>query len=130
MLFGSATLEITPPGFLLALGLALLILVVLLIIVIESAVLQLLRWGAFKRSLIGSVWMNAASALVGLPFVLLVPQFGYLSLLVGWTLTVVIEAIVLTKLKPEAKRQNWTVAIIANIVSYLIVILPSTLMAE
>ena len=126
----SAALEASTSVFMLLLGLALLILVVLLIVVIESAVLQLMRWGDFKRSLSGALWMNAASSLVGLPFVLLVPRFGYPSLLIGWMLTVIIEALVLTRLKPEARRQNWVIAIIANIISYLIVILPSTMMAE
>jgi hypothetical protein len=126
----SAALQASTSVLMLLLGLVLLILVVLLIVVIESVILQLLRWGNFKRSLSGALWMNAVSSFVGLPFVLLVPRFGYPSLLIGWTLTVVIEALVLTRLKPETKRQNWVISIIANITSYLILILPSTMMAE
>ena len=123
-------LDTAAPGLLLALGVALFILVILLIVVIESAVLQLMRWGDFKRSLMGSFWMNAASSLVVLIFTLLVPGFGHWPLLIGWALTVIIEALVLMRLKPGAKRQNWMVSAVANMASYLIVILPSTLMAE
>ncbi len=118
------------PVLLLGLGLALFILVVLLIVVIESAVLQLLRWGEFRNSLKGAFWMNLASSLVGFVFLVMVPGFGRWPLLLGWALTVVIEALVLARLKPEAGRHNWLASAVANLVSYLVVILPATMMAE
>jgi len=118
------------PILLLGLGLALFVLVVLLIVVIESAVLQFLRWGAFRSCLKGAFWMNLASSLIGLVFLLLVPGFGRWALLPGWALTVIIEALVLARLKPGSGRQNWLASIVANLVSYLLVIAPATLMAE
>jgi hypothetical protein len=117
------------PVLLVGLAVALFILVVLLIVVIESAVLQWMRWGELRRSLTASFWMNAASSLVGLVFLVLVPSFGRWLLIIGWALAVIIEALVLMRLKPGAVRQNWLVSTIANLVSYLVLILPATMMA-
>ena len=118
---------IAAPILLIGLGIALFILVVCLIIVIESAVLQLMGWGELRRSLVGAFWMNLASSLVGLVFLLLIPSFGRWPLLASWVLTVMIEALVLMRLKPGARRHNWLVSLIANLASYLIVIVPATM---
>jgi hypothetical protein len=118
------------PALFLGLGLILFILVVLLIVVIESTVLQLLRWGELRNSLKGAFWMNLASSLVGLVFLIMVPGFGRWPLLIGWALSVVIEALVLMRLKPQAVRQNWLASVVANLASYLLLIVPATMMAE
>jgi len=118
------------PGLIASLGIALFILVVLLITVIESTVLQLMRWGDFRQSLRGAFWMNAASSLVGLTFLLLIPRYGRGIIVIGWAITIVIEALVLRRLQPELKGRNWWVAGIANLASYLILIVPATVMAD
>ena len=120
-------LDVAAPGLLIGLGLLLWVVLLCLIIIIESAVLQLLRWDGFKRSLLGALWMNLASTLVGLVFVLLATELGLFSLLVSWGLSVVIEAMVLMRLKPGARPHNWLASLIANLASYLILILPAFL---
>lgn len=127
MILTQPPIDSTAPGLLIGLGFILFILVVLLIIVIESTVLQLMSWGDFRRSLTGAFWANSASALVGFVFLLFVPRFGRWPLILSWALTVLIEALVLIRLKPEAKSKNWLVSVVANLVSYLIVILPVTM---
>lgn len=118
--------DVAAPGLLLSLGVILFILVVLLIIVIESTLLQLLRWGNFKSCLKGALWMNVASSLLGLVLILFIPQFGRWMLVAAWSLSVIIEALVLNRLKPESKRLNWIGSTLANTASYLIVIVPAT----
>ena len=118
------------PGILLGLGALLLILVVLLMVVIESTIMQLMGWGDLRRSLRAALWMNIASSLVGIFFLLLIPGYGRWPLLISYGLTVIIERVVLGRYKPEARRENWMVAVVVNLGSYLVLILPSTLMAD
>jgi len=117
-------------GLLLGLGVLLFILVVLLMVVIESTIMQLLGWGDFMDSIRAAIWMNLASSLVGVFFLLLIPSYGRWSLVIGYGLTVIIEGMVLGRFKPEDKRLNWIVSLTANMVSYLVLILPATLMAD
>jgi hypothetical protein len=126
-MFTLLPLDVAAPSLLLGLGLLLWLVLLCLIIIIESAVLQLMRWGDFKRSLAGAIWMNLASTLFGLIFTLLANELGGFSLLISWALSVVIEALVLMRHKPGERRHNWLVALVANLASYLILILPAYL---
>ncbi|MEW5870110.1 MAG: hypothetical protein AB1894_12600 [Chloroflexota bacterium] len=124
--------DVAGPGLLIgiyALGIGILCVLFLLIVVIESAVLQFMRWGSFRRSLRGSFLMNLASTLVGFFFLALLPQWKLLGILVAWALSVLIEGLVLLRLQRDAGRRNWTVALVANLVSYAILIVPAYLFA-
>ena len=107
-----------------ALVIGALVVLLLLIIVIESAALQFIGWGDLRRSLRGSLLMNLASMLVTFLFLALVPKLGWPGLLIGWFVSVAIESLVLGRMKPEAGSRNWTAAFIANLASYVILILP------
>lgn len=129
MLLATSAFQEAAPGLLVGLGIVLFILIVLLITVIESTVLQLMRWGDFRQSLRGAFWMNAASSLVVLANLLLIPRFGRVMILIGWALTVSIEAFVMRHFQPELGGRNWWIAAVANLASYLILIVPATMMA-
>lgn len=107
-----------------ALVIGALVVLLLLIIVIESAALQLIGWGDLRRTLRSSLYMNLGSMLLTFLFLALIPQLGSLGLLFGWFVSVVIESLVLRRMKPEGGRSNWTAAILANLASYAILILP------
>ena len=96
----------------------------LLIIVIESAALQLIGWGDLRRSLRGSLFMNLASMLFTFLFLALVPRLGWPGLLGGWLISIVAEGLVLRHMKPAGGRSNWIAAIIANLASYALLIMP------
>jgi len=122
--------DVAAPGLVLgqlALTAGFLVLLFSLIVLVESVVLQVMRWGSFKRSLRGSFWMNLASTLVGFFVLSLVPRLGFLGLLVAWMLSVLIEWAVLARFQPGQKRYMVSLALSANLVSYLLLILPAYL---
>jgi len=125
--------DVAAPGLVLgqlALTAGFLVLLFSLIVLVESVVLQVLRWGSFKRSLRGSFWMNLASTLVGFFVLSLVPRLGFLGLLVAWMLSVLIEWAVLARFQPGQKRYMVSLALSANLVSYLLLILPAYLSSQ
>ena len=127
-------MNINPPPDVAAPGLALgqlaltagfLVLLFSLIVLVESVVLQVLRWGRFKRSLRGSFWMNLASTLAGFLVLSLVPRLGFAGLLIAWVISVLIEWAILARFQSGEKRYTLSLAVSANLVSYMLLILPA-----
>ena len=120
--------DVAAPGLVLgqlALTAGFLILLFALIVLVESVVLQVLRWGTFKRSLHGSFWMNLASTLAGFLVLSQVPRLGFVGLLIAWAVSVLIEWAVLARFQPGERRYTLSLAASANLVSYLLLILPA-----
>ena len=113
-------------GFYILVTLAVLILVCL-IILIEMVVLQLLQWGNTRQSLRASLAMNIPSSLVGLVLLVLFPQPDFINLLYAWPILVIIEGIILSRLRLQSAQFNWFAVVLANLASYLILILPAFL---
>jgi hypothetical protein len=100
-----------------------------LIILLEAAVLRLLKWGTFQRSLLDAFLMNLASTLIGgvivavFLFAETAPQ-ALLALLSGWVLSIGIEGSTLTlvnairKVERHSVRQIWLASLAANTASY------------
>jgi hypothetical protein len=125
--------DVAAPGLVLAqlaLTIGFLVLLFSLIVLVESVVLQVLRWGSFKRSLRGSFWMNLASTLVGFLVLWLVPRLGFIGLLIAWAVSVLIEWAILARSRPGEKRYTLNLALSANLVSYLLLILPAYLSSQ
>jgi hypothetical protein len=125
--------DVAGPGLvvgLLAFGVVFVIILFLLIILIETVVLQLLRWGDFKRSAKASFWMNLASTVAGLLFLWLVPALGFLGIFIAWALSVLIEWLVLMRLNRGENRRNLILALVANLASYVLLIVPSYLLSS
>ena len=121
------SIDIPAPGLepgVLALTLAAVAILFCLMVLIESVVLQLLGWGDLKSSIRASLLMNLASAVLGIPALGLAPIVGLWGLLVAWTLSVVIEALVLARMGPGDKRYHWITALLANLASFVVLILP------
>jgi hypothetical protein len=111
----------------------------LLLTLVEAVVLRLLRWGSFGRSVLDSLLMNMASALVG--FVLSIfagnlwqtcgydPNRGgrwcewlispWVLLVLAWLLSELIEGGVLLLRGHHPPRRTWLAALACNIVSYV-----------
>jgi len=101
----------------------------LFVSVIEAIVMFFMKWGKFWRCLWVSLLMNVISTIFGL--VLVEPVIGWMNNLSTWMvvayaflLSVIIEGGVLMLIKRNAARQNWLVSLVANIASYLLIILP------
>ena len=99
----------------------------MLTVLIETVALQLLRWGAFKQSLQAALLMNLASVLVFFLMLALVPGMGLYGLVISFLLSATIDALVLARMKRDETGYNILVALVANLSSYLILLLPAFL---
>lgn len=102
-----------------------LLIVFSLTVLIETVVMQLLRWGDFKQCGQASLGMNLASVLAWLIMLALVQEIGFIGLLVTMLLSFLIEGGVLARLRPGQLKYNFLVAFAANLASYLILLLPA-----
>jgi hypothetical protein len=116
----------TSVGFIILSALSIAILI-LLITLVEMVTLQLLRWGNTRQSMRASIAMNLTSSVVGILLLVLFPHPNVRNLLFAWFILVAIEGGVLTRLHPQTPRYNWFTAAIANLASYIILILPAFL---
>ena len=131
-MFASVPFDVAGPGVLVAaaiFGLGALIVITLVVSLIESVVLLLFKWDRYGRALWASILMNVTSSILGGVLVVVgLYQTSFSWFVVAFILSVVIEGGVLLLMKRDAARQNWTVAIAANFVSYLFIILPYALL--
>ena len=134
-MFYSIPYDVGVPWVLIAaaavLSIGALIVLTLIISVVESLVMLLLKWDKFGRSLWASLLMNVTSMIFG-GILIALGLFGgsHIWLAVAFTLSVLIEGGVLMLMKRGAARQNWIVSLIANLVSYLFIILPFTFLSS
>ena len=113
--------DVAGPGVYIIFGLTAFLVFSAIVFVLEAVVLWLLKWDAFGRSLLSSFLMNLASTifgilLIGLSLIGLLNDF--LGFVIAFVLSVLIEGGVLMLMKRNATRENWRVAIIANVISY------------
>jgi len=116
------------------LGLTLAMLAVLfcLIVVIESAVLQFLNWGDLRGSLRTAWQVNLITAPLLLVLLGLAPAWGALSLWAAWAICTPVEGLLLARqIKSSNRRRDLTrglvVALIANLASFVVLLLPAYL---
>lgn len=134
-MFTSIPYDVGAPWVLIAavaiFGVGAAIVLTLIISVVESIVMLLLKWDRFGRSLWASLLMNVTSTIFGGVLVAL-GLFGgsFIWLAAAFVLSVLIEGGVLMLMKRGAARQNWIVSLIANLASYLFIILPFALLSS
>lgn len=123
-------LDFAEPGLLIVLGafsIMFFCILLALIITLETTALQMQSWGTFRACLKGAAIMNAVSSLVGFGAYALVPALGLFGILISWVLSVLIEGFVLSRLVPGDPRRAYRVSLLANLASYLILIIPAYL---
>jgi hypothetical protein len=98
-----------------------------LITLVEMVTLQLLRWGNTRQSMRASLAMNLISGLAVIFLIVLFPQPRLIHLWIAWFILVAIEGGVLTYIRPKTPAYNLLAAAIANLASYLLLILPAFL---
>lgn len=127
-MFASIPFDVPGPGMLIVaavFSLGALIVLTLIISIIESVAMLLLKWDKFGRSLWASLLMNVTSTIFGGVLIALgLFSDSYIWLAVAFVLSVLIEGGVLMLMKRGAARQNWIASLVANLVSYLLIILP------
>lgn len=119
-------IDIPGPGLVYAIGGGLLALVFIsiLITLLEFLVLWRMGWGKWYYSLLAAFLTNIGTTTLGATVVVFTMSLGFIGLLIDFSLSVVVEALILMLLKRGAARQNWLASLAANTVSYLLIILP------
>ena len=131
-MFTSIPFDVAGPGVLIAIAafsIVALIVLTLIITIAEAIVMLLLKWDKFGRSLWASLLMNVTSTIFGGVLIALGVLGGsYAWLVAAFVLSVLIEGGVLMLMKRGAVRQNLLTSLIANLASYLVIILPIILL--
>ncbi len=127
-IFFLAILAITGPAvviLLVVLGILALIVVYLLVGLIEGVVLTLLSWGSSRASMTVSIIMNLSSGLINGVLLILLQHTPLLWLPLSFVLSLLIEISIMTYFKRETPAKNSLYALVINLASYLILILPA-----
>lgn len=96
----------------------------LVFVVIETAVYQLFNWGPFQTCLRAAFLVNLASAIFIATGLMSMQRLGWFGVTGSALIAVLLEGLILNRLKPGARQLNWLVSIFANLASFLILILP------
>ena len=100
------------------------------VIFIEAPVLSRMLGVPLRRGLHLSAGANFRSTWLGVLIALGLFGGSFIWLVAAFVLSVLIEGCVLMLMKRGAARQNWIVSLIANLVSYLFIIHPFTLLSS
>jgi len=113
------------PYLLLTFGFLALIVVDLLIAVVEGVILTLLSWNPFRASMMVSFIMNIISGIATGALLVMLQRSPLVWLPISFILSLVIEVFVMTYFKRDAFRQNCWFVFLANLASYILLILPA-----
>jgi hypothetical protein len=113
------------PYLLLIFGFLSLLVVNLLIALVEGVALTLLGWNPFRISMKVSFIMNIISGVVNGILLVLLQRSPFVWLPVSFVLSFMVEVFVMTYFKRDAFRQNFLIIFLANLASYLLLILPA-----
>ena len=120
--------DVSGPGsmiLLIFLGFLALIVVNILIAIVEGVALTLINWNPFRLSMTVSVIMNMFSGIINGALLILLQKNPLVWLPVSFLISIVIEGFILTYFKRNTSRQNFFLAFMINLFSYLVLILPA-----
>ena len=115
----------TSAVLLLVLGFLALLVVDVLIALIEGVTLTLLRWNPFRQSLTISLIMNLISGIFNALLLVLLQRTPIIWLPISFGISLLVELLVMTYFKRQAFRQNSIFVVLANLASYILLILPA-----
>ena len=122
--------DVVTPGMVilyLGLGLIALILLTFLVALVEGVVLTLFKWNNFRRSLLAALIANVVSSMAGGVLLIFLQEFPFPWIIVALFLSIAIEGAILIKIQPGSSRRTWPICLVANLASYLLLILPAYL---
>ena len=122
---------ISPGMVLLSLGLGLVALCLfnLLIALVEGVVLTLLKWKPFMSSLLAALLMNTISSIVGIVLLIFLQDIPMAWIVIAFFLSIIIEGVILVLIQPVTRWKALLYALLANLASYLILIVPAYLIS-
>jgi hypothetical protein len=110
---------------LLVLGLLALLVIDLIIALIEGVTLTLLRWNPFRTCLYSSLIMNLVTGLINGLLLIFLQHSPFVWLPLSFVISVLIEAFILMYFKRHALLQDGFFAVLVNLASYVLFILPA-----
>jgi hypothetical protein len=110
---------------LIILGFLALLVVDLIIALIEGVALTLLRWNPFRQSLTISLIMNIISGILNGSLLILLQRTPFVWLPISFVISLLIEGFIMTYFKRDTIRQNSLFVLLANLASYILLILPA-----
>jgi hypothetical protein len=113
------------PALIIVLGFLALLIVDCIIALIEAVTLTLLKWNSSRTSLMVSYIMNIISGIINGVLLILLQNNPLVWLPISFILSLLIEGFIMNYFKREAFRQNGLFVLIANLASYLLLILPA-----
>jgi hypothetical protein len=99
-------------------------LVILLIALVEAVILAFLKWASFGQCLASSAIANFLSTIITILLIVWVKQPHISYLAIGWVISVLADTFILHLFKRQPASRTLLSAMLANLVSYLILILP------
>jgi hypothetical protein len=127
-MFFALLLQITgsASGFLLLLlGFLALLVVDLIVALIEGVSLTLLRWNPFRISLFVALIMNLVSGVINGMLLILLQRSPLVWLPVSYFISILIDGFILMFFKRHALLQDGLFAVLVNLISYVLLILPA-----
>ena len=113
------------PYLLLIFGFLALVMVDLLIALIEGVTLTLLRWNPFRACLAVSLIMNIIAGIINGALLILLQRTPLVWLPVSFVLSLLVDGFILSYFKRDTLRQDGLFSLVANLASYIILILPA-----
>jgi hypothetical protein len=110
---------------LIILGFLALLVVDLIIALIEGVTLTLLKWNSSRASLMVAYIMNILSGIINGILLILLQHNPLVWLPVSFVISILIEGFIMNYFKRDAFRQNALFVLIANLASYILLILPA-----
>lgn len=100
-------------------------LVTLLICLVEAVILTWIKWAGFGQSLVSSLAANLVSTFITVFLMVLFNEVSIYYLIIGWFISMLIDAIILHMFKRQPAWRNLLSSMLANLGSYMILILPA-----
>jgi hypothetical protein len=113
------------PYVLLIFGFLALVVVDLLLGLIEAVALTLLSWNPSRTCIKVSFLMNIISGIINGILLVLLQSNPFLWLPISFAISLLVEGLIMTYFKRGALRQNSLFVLIANLASYILLILPA-----
>ncbi len=110
---------------LIVLGFLALLVIDLIIALIEGVTLTLLKWNSSRTSLTVSYIMNIISGLINGVLLIVLQHNPLLWLPVSFLISILVEGFIMNYFKRDATRQNSLFVVVANLASYILLILPA-----
>lgn len=124
--------DVGGPGLLFAIafmGILSFVIVFIGIPLLEAVALVFLKWDRFGRSFWAALVANTATSILGLIVNFFIEDyFGAAWFILTFLLSMLVEGGVLMFFKRNAAQENWRAAIVINLASYFLIILPIVLL--